>query len=149
MGLALIFICTQAVPWIFQLIDRCANVRRQNAVSVLNCCCASVDVTNIGAEFLQVAAVQNCWVAADGFFLFALTNLLRHNFLRVFYLCFKLISLAEPHWGCLLIKLLHYFLRVFLALAIIARALIPLRQLLQITLSSAICALRSGYASTD
>ena len=140
-------------------------------MSVLNCCCASVDVTNIGAEFLQVAAVQNCWVAADGRpeygaeflqvavvqncwvaadgFWFALTNLLRHNFLRVFYLCFKLILLAEPHWGCLLIKLLHYFLRVFLALAIIARALIPLRQLLQITLSSAICALRSGYASTD
>ena len=48
-----------------RLIDRRANVRGQNAVSVLNCC-ASVDVTNNGVEFLQVAAVQNCWVAADG-----------------------------------------------------------------------------------
>ena len=82
-------------------------------------------------------------------FWFALTNLFRRNFLGVFYPCFKLISLAEPHWGCLLIKLLHLFLRAFLALAIFARTLISLRYSVAITLSSAICALRSGYASTD
>ena len=57
--------------------------------------CWQVGLERITQAILHVADKKNYEVAADGVWV-ALTNLLRHTFLRVFYLCYKLTLFAEP-----------------------------------------------------